>query len=874
MNATTKRATRRLAASLAIATALAAGGAQAGSTTYYQIAGTNDCSSVISLDGLPSNTEITSTPQLAFPGITLDDIPERASFFTTMYGEGIPGGDTIAVGMHEKRHVSDNHVDKIALQFVVYDNSATLKTKGVVLVLTNGDNGDGVYVQMFGRFNKGSNFVAENYYYEMNSETGNLSWRNWLQASERWDGSWTSGDGAFQAKGIRIHGLNPTNSANPAFLNTTLDVIKDCAFVAGFRQGRSLEKPATNNWAAFKTCWTNSANDKLEKIVMQFMHPTLNNRTAVISLTESGGNVYATQVLALNNPTSTQTYAIDVNGSISVASGTSQSMSDPPPYPVNELFLLPPCVKKTPTKVWSSGDPLHPLKLDDIKDGVFGSRFFGAWVTDKNYYRYTPNSATGTIEAGSQIEDASGSITNMVVWFEIPEGSKRVKVMFEYREDGIYATGIDAKSGSNASSTFVETYEGDGYALCDLRVTVPTVHKWTLDADNTWSTLRDGDTLESDEVVRITVTDPDAVLTVDESVEVAGINFVDGTGATLNIAEGQTVTAESISGCVTNILNSGTVVKTGEGTATWPFNNDSTGVTIVSNGTLKVASVTGIGSSHAIRVASGATFDVNGKNYESGKYYGVTATVRLEEGANLANTQGHTGYNYNNYEVGHLILDGDATATAAKDFGINAINYTGAQLDLGTHTLTVTGGKEFMLHTTTVTGTGKVVVESGNLVTYGTTGGNDWTLETGAGGTLTINGSAVTVGNFVNGGSVSGNATLTVNGTLTPGIVAINKLTLADGATVKATGTAQEVSTTFAASGVITVDASEITAETLHSGDVAVLTVPAAFIPSGATWPVSSEQVAGTRAKWRTDAGGETKTLYLARSSGLMITLR
>jgi hypothetical protein len=114
-----------------------------------------------------------------------------------------------------------------------------------------------------------------------------------------------------------------------------------------------------------------------------------------------------------------------------------------------------------------------------------------------------------------------------------------------------------------------------------------------------------------------------------------------------------------------------------------------------------------------------------------------------------------------------------------------------------------------------------------------------------------------------------------VLGELTPGNVVTN-LTLASGATVKATGTAQVVSTTFAVSGdgdkTIKVDASGITKEQLDAGNVAVLTVPSSFNTSSVTWNVSGEQIAGTRAKWRTD--GTTQTLYLCKPIGLTVIFR
>ena len=160
--------------------------------------------------------------------------------------------------------------------------------------------------------------------------------------------------------------------------------------------------------------------------------------------------------------------------------------------------------------------------------------------------------------------------------------------------------------------------------------------------------------------------------------------------------------------------------------------------------------------------------------------------------------------------------------------------------------------------------------------------GENCTLNIGEGGTLRIDNDVfLKVKNFYNGGIYYvypnyGLGMLEVTGTLTTGNQ-VTKLTLSDGATVKATGTAQTVSTTFAASGTITVDASEIDAQTLKAAGetgIPVLTVPTAQVPSGVIWAVSSAPIAGTRAKWRTDAVGATKTLYIARPSGLMVIFR
>jgi hypothetical protein len=113
-----------------------------------------------------------------------------------------------------------------------------------------------------------------------------------------------------------------------------------------------------------------------------------------------------------------------------------------------------------------------------------------------------------------------------------------------------------------------------------------------------------------------------------------------------------------------------------------------------------------------------------------------------------------------------------------------------------------------------------------------------------------------------------------VKGVLTTGN-AIPDLALADGATVKATGTAQVVSTTFSASGAYTIDASEITREQLNAAEdkrIPVLTVPTAN-RLGGSWTVTNSPLAGVRAKW-IDNGDDTSTLYLCKSQGTIIIVR
>ncbi len=539
-----------------------------------------------------------------------------------------------------------------------------------------------------------------------------------------------------------------------------------------------------------------------------------------------------------------------------------------------------------PTCLTTSYSLVFPGKtLDDIKEADFTCRFCGAAAL--NCIRLD----SGKGYNKKLYFDINGILTDIYVEMQVADGNfvKCVVVQFQNSDDGVegrifgsYAKYVSSQSlgyvflepdtttwhGSN--QYIATTRTGSGYGICDLRVTAAAATvEWTLDADKNWSDFSGYDALGADDFVRITATG-NYTLTMDTDVNVGKIEFMDASGSTMIVSSGKTVTTEGISG-ICNIQNNGTIVKKGEGTAYMPFNNASEGVTVVNSGTLKVASHTGDGSNHTVRVKSGATFDMNG-------WGDTVVSVILEEDANFANSRGDISNKWK--QTKSITLEGDATATASKNFGLIGSSHAETTLALGSNTLTLNGSGGFWLDHTTIIGDGTIAVESGTLQCANMNStGTDCTLNIGASGTLRIdNNQSLTVKNFYNGGtyyvySNYGLGMLEVTGTLTTGNQ-VTKLTLSDGSTVKATGTAQIVSTTFSASGAVTIDASEIAAETLRAGDVAVLTVPAAFNPSGATWTVAGANILGTRAKWRTDEGGATKTLYVGKPIGLMVTFR
>ena len=500
--------------------------------------------------------------------------------------------------------------------------------------------------------------------------------------------------------------------------------------------------------------------------------------------------------------------------------------------------------------------------------GTGAMRFKGGKTITHNAAS-TYNGGT-TINLGTKISTSTETAKDTVLGNLVIDGRDRTTAgtgiaVFQYNsaltaDDLAHVTFVNCGAGSEAK------IDGNSIVV-DFELPV-----WELAADTTWSDLvATYGAPDADMVVRI-ASSGGYTLTIDTDVDVKELVFNYGASATLTVAEGKTLTTENINLKTENIngigkiINNGTIVKTGTRKVDWPFDNASTGLYVISAGRINVSKRTGsayAGSEQVIRVKNGATFD-----FHASQGKGLIFSVVLEDGARFANSD--EDFNANS-QAKSLKLEGNATVVPFYNFGLIASGHGVTTLDLGTYTLTVDSEKSFILDNTTISGTGTILVKKGTLwATQTESGGLDCTVSIGSEGKLNL-GKNLTVKDFVNNGTISGSATLTVLGELAPGNQVPN-LTLANGATVKATGTAQTVSTTFSASGTITVDASGITKEQLDAGNVAVLTVPSSFNTSSVKWNVSGEQIAGTRAKWRTD--GTTQTLYLCKPIGLMVIFR
>ena len=186
----------------------------------------------------------------------------------------------------------------------------------------------------------------------------------------------------------------------------------------------------------------------------------------------------------------------------------------------------------------------------------------------------------------------------------------------------------------------------------------------------------------------------------------------------LSFAATSTVTVTSATSSVTLsglISGAGGLTKAGAGTLLLQVANTYTGATAVNGGTLRLGIANGVGSSSALSVASGATFDLNGFSDTVGSIAGVAGST-ITSGA-----------------AGAVTLSGGLAGNASTVFAGTLANGSGtvALTKTGTGTLTLSGANTYTAGTT-LTG-GVIRVQSNGA------------LGTTAGGTTVASGTAIEI---------------------------------------------------------------------------------------------------------------------------------
>lgn len=450
-----------------VATLLFASSARAVTKTYTQY-GFAEVQN-ITMDGLSSDTEITYTPQLAFPGVTLDDI-YGCQFITELYGSGVDTRAT-AWGIFPKRHKTSGSYDKMSLQFAVKDGDYT---KAVILILTNGDGG--VYAQKFGMCYKSGTCLR--YDFTQMDGSGNISFKT---SGENPDGSATSG--GYQAWGLRILGvMPPANEERLAFPGAKLANLTNYMFVAQLHIGGGTDNPNYNEIAECVTPWPSSG--EVQKIVMQFRNTAHSNRAAVLELTEGADGVYVRHKWAKNNAGAT--FTLDDSGNID-SSYSSAGSAEWGSYCVWGLYGIPnyTYMQTTPMLVWTKKGGV--LTLNDLAGAKFTALFGGAYVNSGGLKNLTGETLVSGLNTRETV-DANGDITEIVTEFEFNQQGKMVVVKFTNGADGVYAQALaarwnqtfgyvysDANGNYYGSSGSVATSRtAGGYGVCGLKAVADT----------------------------------------------------------------------------------------------------------------------------------------------------------------------------------------------------------------------------------------------------------------------------------------------------------------------------------------------------------------------------------------------------------------
>ena len=677
-----------------------------------------------------ASTYMLTTPQLAFKGITLDElkamVDDGYSLFGCMSGSYIARRDLIGSFYNFQFYPQSGSIEKIVGDFSCLGSSGT--EQAVCVEFTNGEGG--VYAVSTKRLYKNARTSAGFAFVTLGAN-GVATYAGELLNNKLHEVglATSSGMAGYGVCGVQCGKFVPSAAPSLVWPGATLNSLKNAAF-SGFFGGAAVPKGLETT--GYNTKVTDDGAGTVTEIQTEYQVLYDNKiRCVVVKFTNGAGGVHAQAVASLYADSSVglgyafanadDTYngtAADIATDYAQESTTSTRQGV---YGLTALrggYTSTGFLTTTSKLIWSG------VTLDDIKDCYFGGTTGGSYVG-------FVDECIGCNK--SVVVDGEGSVTSITVEFQVNDGNsprsclKCVRAEFTNGADGVYVRAtracfswnndigfvFGASTGVNNTNTTVATSSSAvGYGVKDVFVAPCT----RLERDEDWTSAPGSGTIDLGDTV-VDLNGHDLVvrgLTANGG-HVAVVNSKTNDTATLEfaVASGSAVNTDVYVG--KQYIQSGNVkvVKSGAGTLT------ASGVQWNTEGFEVAAGTLAMGASRALGARGGQVVVRSGATLDAKAMLDLSYDFVLD-GGTFQNVDSNVAENM--AQITSMRLTKPSTFKPTKSYGFIASNFNPSTLDLGGNTLTVPLGAAtfFYLYNTTI--------KNGKIdITYG---GTTWIAKT------------------------------------------------------------------------------------------------------------------------------------------------
>ena len=672
-----------------------------------------------------ASTPMRTTTQLAFKGITLDElktmVDDGYSLFGCMIGSYMSNRGSIGSFYNFQFYPQSGPIEKIVGNFSRINASGM--EQAVCVEFTNGAGG--VYAMSTKRLYKSSLSSAGFAFVTLGAD-GSATYAGELRNGKLHEVELATSDSTagYGVCGVQCAKFVSSESPSLVWPGATLNSLKNAA-LSGFFGGAAVPKGLATT--GYNTKVTDDGTGTVTEIQTEFQVSYGDKiRCVVVKFTNGAGGVHAQAVASLYDDSSVGLGHAFVNadgtynGTASdIATDYAQDGTTSTRQGVYGLTALRSGCSSTGFLTSTSNLIWSGVTLDDIKDCYFGG------TTDGKYVGFV-DECIGCNK--NVVVDGNGSATSITIEFQVNDGNtltkdclKCVRAEFTNGADGVYGRATRAcyswnndvgfvfgpSAGVNNTNTTVATSSSaNGYGVKDLFVAPCT----RLERDEDWSVVPGNGTIDLGDTVvdlnghtlvvrELTANGGHVAIVNSKTNDMATLEFAISSGSAVN-------TGVSVG---KKYIQSGNVkvVKSGAGTLTASAAQWNTEGFDVAAGTLAMGANNGLGADGGeVLVRSGAILDMKAQR-------DISYEVVLD-GGKLQNVDSDVAENI--AQLASVRLTKNSTFNFQKAYGLIGSHFAPTTLDLGGNKLTVSiGSVNFYLFNATVVN-GTVDITSGGTL--------------------------------------------------------------------------------------------------------------------------------------------------------------